>query len=206
MDLHDPDLLGRIEKAVADAEKGTSAEIVVVITPQSGSYLDRELLFGVAIGLVALAFLIFSPWAFHPALAFVDFLLAFGLATLVCNRVSLLKGFVVRERRREKNVTAGSLISFVHEGVGATRERNGILVFASLFEGAVRILPDFGIEGKVGESEWNRILQEIGRPSSGEMGEAILGVTERVGKVLAGAFPPGEENPDEIPNAPRILG
>ncbi|MHC4599037.1 MAG: hypothetical protein ACYS47_08540, partial [Planctomycetota bacterium] len=143
MQLNDPETLERIEKAVTEAEKATSAELVVVVAPQSGSYLDRELLFGVAVGLGALAFLVFSPYAFHPALAFVDFLAAFGIGTLVCNRLPGLKGIVARRRRREKNVDASARIAFVDEGVGATLERTGVLIFASVFERTIRILPDF---------------------------------------------------------------
>jgi putative membrane protein len=203
--LNDPEKLERIENAVTQAEKSTSAELVVVITPQSGSYLDRELLFGVAIGLGALAFLVFSPYAFHPALAFVDFLVAFGLGTLVCNRIPVLKGLVAGRRRREKNVEASARIAFMDEGVGATLERTGVLIFASVFERTIRILPDFGVEGKVGTAPWNRILQEAGEPSVSGIAETLVEVIEKAGEALAEAVPPGEENPDEIPNRPRIL-
>ncbi|MHC4779649.1 MAG: hypothetical protein ACYTFG_13830 [Planctomycetota bacterium] len=206
MTLQDPRKLDLIEKAVSEAEKSTSAEIVVVITPQSGSYLDREMIFGIVVGLLALAFLIFSPFDFHPGLAFVDFLLAFLLGTLVCNRLDFLKGIVVGGKRREKNVDAGASISYMDEGVGATKERTGILLYASLFEKTVRILPDFGIEGKIGEAPWNEILREAGVLTVSGFAEGLTGIIEKAGKVLAEALPPGEENPDEIPNRPRVLG
>jgi putative membrane protein len=204
--LNDPKVLDRIEQAVSVAEKSTSAEFVVVITPQSGSYLDREILFGTVVGLLALAFFIFSPGDFHPALAFVDFLIAFGVGTLLCNRSIVLKRLVVRSGRQEKNVRAGLRISFMDEGVGATLDRTGVLIYVSILERTVRILPDFGVEGKVGEAPWNRIQKDAGAPAPGVLGDVLIRVIEEAGKVLAPVLPPGEENPDEIPNRPRILG
>jgi putative membrane protein len=205
VNLSDPDVVDRIEKAVGEAEKATSAEIVVVIAPQSRSYLDREMVFGVAVGLIALAFLVFSPWNFHPALAFVDFLLGFGIGTLACNRIGPLKRLVVGRRRMEKNLHDGAAISYLDEGVGATRDRTGILLYVSLFERMIRILPDFGVEGKVGEAPWNRLLAEVGRPEPARLADGVVELIEKAGKILGEALPPGEENPDEIPNAPRIL-
>jgi len=205
VNINDPEALDRIEKAVGKAETGTSAELVVVVHPQSGSYLDRELLFGVGVGVVALAFLVFSPWTFHAALALADFLIAFTAGTWVCSWSTTLKGLVAGRRRREKNVDAASRVAYLDEGVGATKDRTGVLIFVSLFERSFRILADFGVEGRVGEAPWNRILREAGTPTPAKTAETVVSVIEKAGAVLAEALPPGEENPDEIPNRPRVL-
>ncbi|MCU0723275.1 MAG: hypothetical protein MUC63_06625 [Planctomycetes bacterium] len=206
MRWNDPSVLDRIEKAVSAVEKTTSAEIVVVLAPQSGSYLDREMLLGVAAGIAALAVLVFAPVDFHPALAFADFLFAFGAATLISNRVWFLRRLVVGPRRTQANVRTSMLVAFHDEGVDSTRERTGVLVYASAFERAIRIHPDLGIEGKIGESAWNEILREAGSPSPSKIGDALVRVIEAAGAALAAKFPPTGDNPDEIPNRPRVMG
>jgi len=205
MKLDDPRVLDRIEQAVCKVEESTSAEIVVVVTPQSGSYLDRELLFGAAVGVLGLGFLIFSPWDFHPGMALVDFLATFAVATVLCHRSHLLKRLVTGAGRRESNVQAGLRVSFMDEGVGATLDRTGVLIYVSVLERAVRILPDFGVQGKLGDAPWNRIVKNAGTPSQNALGDVLVRVVEEAGEVLAPVLPPAGENPDEIPNRPRIL-
>jgi putative membrane protein len=152
-----------------------------------------------------MAVLVFAPLDFHPALAFADFLFAFFVVSAAANHIGALKRVVVGRRRQEKNVRQSLLVSFHDEGVDSTRGRTGVLIYASVFERAIRIHADLGIEGKIGESAWNEILRGAGTPSPGEMGETLVRVIEAAGAVLAKSFPPSAENPDEIPNRPRVV-
>ena len=203
--LSDPVVLDSIEKAVADTEKKTCAEVVAVLAPQSGSYLDREMLVGLTAGVVTLSVLVIAPVGFHPVMALVDFLIAFTVGTLIANRLWLLKRLATFGNRRSKNVTAGALIAFQTEGVSATPGRHGILVYASVFEREIRIIPDLGVEAKVPGAEWNLIMASAGKPAPREMGRTLVDVIGKIGDALSSPMPPCVENPDEMPNRPRIV-
>lgn len=192
----------RIEAAVAEAEKRTRAEIVVVVNRRSGSYLDREAVFASLLALFVLWALVFSTWEFDQ-----DFLILWVvLAWLV--GIGLAKWRPVRARlvgahRRDRQVLLYARNAFHAAHVGGTRERTGLLVYASLEEDRVVLLPDYGIEGRVEPAVWDGILNRVGALSaSASPVEALCRVVADCGQVLAEKLPRAEGDVDELPNRP----
>jgi putative membrane protein len=95
-------------------------------------------------------------------------------------------------------------VAFVEEGVSATRERNGVLLYVSAMEDACEILPDLGIDGRVPRAEWHRLRRLFTTAPRAKRGQALLDVIRGSGDVLAPAFVPGADNPNEIPDRPRL--
>ena len=98
--------------------------------------------------------------------------------------------------------------AFHEEAVHGTRGRTGVLVYVSALEDAVVVLPDGGVEAHVPGAELAAIRWGEGadRAAPGSL-EAFLAGLEALGAVLAAHVPPLEgDNPDEIPNAPRVRG
>jgi uncharacterized membrane protein len=87
-----------------------------------------------------------------------------------------------------------------------TEDNAGVLVYLLLADRRVEIVADRGIHAKVGTPAWDAICGEMqsafaaGRFEAG----AILGI-EAISDLLAAHFPPGEENPNELPDAPVVL-
>ena len=87
-----------------------------------------------------------------------------------------------------------------------TEDNAGVLVYLLLADRRVEIVADRGIHAKVGTAAWDAICGEMqaafaaGRFEAG----AILGI-EAISDLLAAHFPPGEENPNELPDAPVVL-
>jgi putative membrane protein len=245
----------KIEDAIGEAEKQTSAEIVVAIAAQSGSYRDVAMLGGLLLLLVGI-FLGAFPWGelappappkagadgaavadvasaaaaattatgavetaadeaearpammlfplLHPFLLLLEAAASFLLGYFICRRSATLQRLLSSRRRRAAQANRGSLVAFHEEGVTATKERDGILLYVSLLEGACEVVADQGIEGKVPRARWNEICHALGDPALPAFPARFIEAIGKVGAVLAESFPPGEENPDDIPNRPRI--
>lgn len=87
-----------------------------------------------------------------------------------------------------------------------TEDNAGVLVYLLLADRRVEILADRGINAKVGAAAWDVICREMqaafaqGRFEEG----AILGI-QAISDLLATHFPPGAENPNELPDTPVVL-
>lgn len=208
----------QVESAIGEAEQGTSAEIVVVFAGASGSYRDTALLAGALAAFTALAVLVLAPirLGIFDEVVFSRFtvrdlvgvggpLLAFGVAALIFSRSRVLQRLLTTRRRRMEQVRTQAMLAFHEEGVTATVARNGILIYVSLLEWAVEILPDIAIEDKIPAETWEVICEGLRKTGSkSALSERIIEAIRSAGATLAAEFPPGEENPDEISNRPRI--
>jgi putative membrane protein len=198
--------LDAVEKAVSAAEGKTSAEIIVAINRQSGSYLDRHLLVSVLGGLLLAEAIIVAPWWEFDQVWFVPGAAGIGFLLFAASRLlPPLHRLVTGRRRRTAQVALHARNTFALLNVSATRERNGLLVYLSLLEDAAVLLPDFGIEGKLSSLKWHEIIAKAGPCSaSGDRTAWLCRLVEACGALLAGPFPPGPENPDELPNRPHL--
>jgi len=197
--------LKKLEDAVTELEKSTSAEIVVAISRFSESYRDVVLIFSYIMSAVPLVFILTAPWEFHYILIIPLMVLFFFGGYFLCHFYHPLMEILVSKRKKTAGVRKASRLAFYEEHVSATRERTGILFYISLFERQVEILPDLAIDGKIPRAHWNRLSAELSgalkeKEPVDMFAEKILSCAE----LLKSAFPPGEDNPDEIPNRPRI--
>jgi putative membrane protein len=187
-----------IEARVTEIEKSTSAELVVVAATRSGSYADVALWAGPATGFVALVFLVFSPISFGAAWLPLDFLLVFVVAWYLVRSSPRLLRLLSSKGRRSRQVRDAAAVAFVEEAVAGTRERTGVLLYWSDLEGELAMLRDHGVEGMVPGADWNAIPREPKKL------DELLDIMSACGRVLAAHLPPTGDNPDEIPNAPRM--
>jgi len=98
--------------------------------------------------------------------------------------------------------------AFTRERVFETRDRTGILVFLSLLERQVVVLPDAGIAAKAPESAWSGVVGEIvlgmkaGRPT-----EALVTAVRSCGDTLrAAGFSSRPDDANELPDFPKTAG
>lgn len=197
--------LEKVEASVAAVEQRSDAEVVVVVAPRSGSYADVNLRWAILFGLTALTVILHSHWSFHEDLVLLDVVLFGILGGLLSHRLDPLRRLLTTARRRHAQVQAAARQAFVEESVSATRERNGVLLYVSLLEREVEILPDHGLDGRVPRAEWNEVLHDLRQAASlPDLEQRFLRALERLKERLALHAPATGNNPDEIPNAPRI--
>jgi uncharacterized membrane protein len=89
-----------------------------------------------------------------------------------------------------------------------TEHNNGVLIYLLLAEHAIEIVADRGLSQRVDPGEWQRIVERMGDAfKQGRFEDGLTQALEEVSALLVAHFPlaPGEENPNELPDAP-VLG
>ncbi len=196
----------RVTSAVAAIEQASDAEVVVVVAPRSGSYADVDLLAAIFLGLLSLGVILYGPWSFRPEPILADVLIFGLLGWAASRRFPALRRLLTRERRRQAQVEMAARLAFMDYGVHATRGRTGVLIYLSQLERSGRVLADQGVHGKVPRAVWSELKQGLSKAASlGELESALHQGLELMAQRLPAHLPATGENPDEIPNAPRIL-
>lgn len=195
--------LEKIASAVAEAERGTAGEIVVVAARRSDAWVGARTALGLAagsIGTVTVSAL--APWV-HGMWLGALFPLLFVLGFLVAGLPFVLRALLTDDAIDEAVLRAAK-VAFVDHGVHRTVDRAGVLVYISAAERRVQLLGDAGVHKVVGDDGWRRYAQQVVRGLKGHDADELVRVVKDIGGVLASSFPPRAENPDELPNAVRV--
>lgn len=204
MSLLEEAYLERITRLVDDLETRTEAEIVVAIVPQSGVYHDASGLFGALFGVLGLVFMVLNPWTVHGEWIPLEFAILYALGCLVAHKLPVLRRLFTVHARRVKEVKKAAASVFHDEKLSRTRSRTGLLVFYSIFERELLVIPDVGVETAVETAAFNRKVFELAKAPRGVAPEEDFAAgLKSLGELLAEALPPSDDNPDEIPNRPR---
>lgn len=195
----------KVTTAVEEAEEKTSAELVVAIHPRSGNYRDVDLACGAVLAFAGLAFIVYNPWTVHSPVWFpFEVALLFVIGYLGCSVCPWLRRRCTSLERRSEQVRRTAQSIFVEENVSHTRERTGVLIYLSRLERQVVVLADLGVTDAVPAEQWGECVQELQAiPLSEDVPGAMLQGIASLGTRLSAHLPPGEDNPDEIPNRPR---
>ena len=184
-----------IEAAVSEAEGATAAEIVVVCAPQSGTYNDLAWGVGALVSFLALAFVVFSPFALDPIFWPLEVpLLGCAMGWLAARTPGLCR--LAPAQRRAAQVRVAAEAAFYQEKVFATQGRIGVLVYISWAESQALVIPDEGLLGRIPGEAWPMVGVDPG---------SIEGVAEgikRLGQILAAHVPRESDDANELPNAP----
>ena len=195
-----------VADAVREAERGTAAEIVVVVAARSGSYLDVALVAGAVVAEAALGVALFAPKVFHPAVVALEVPLAFGLATWLAHRIPGLLSWLVPRDRARAHVERAASAHFVAEAVHGTRARTGLLVYLSVMEERVALVPDLVLEGRVPGPLWTTIrFAERGDGRRVRTKEDLVRGLAAIGGLLRERAPGVRGDVNEMPDAPRIV-
>lgn len=90
-----------------------------------------------------------------------------------------------------------------------THANNGVLIYLLLADHAIEIVADRGLRGKVSEAQWHEVCRRIEEGlRAGEAEAAVIGGIRAVSDLLALHFPRSgdEQDEDELPNRPQLLG
>lgn len=175
-----------IEQRIADIEQTTAAELVVAVATESGNYDRAESIVGILTALLALGIANLVPTLFHhvgdwalPGLQVVFQGLAVVLGFIVGNYAAAY-WFPVRrlfsgkaEQVHATNKAAAHV--FYNHKLRETRSRCGVLIYLSLFERCLVILPDESCEAALGNEKIQEICQStVAELKTGDYQRAIL--------------------------------
>jgi putative membrane protein len=216
----------RIAAAIAEAEARTSGEIVCVVARQVSDYRFTPLFWGAAASLLVPALIVLlglephrwplvgEPWttgeasesavaaAVHGSLAVVVALqAAVFLLVMAATAPPALRLRVTPRAIRQDRVHRAAIDQFLARNLQNTRGRTGVLIFVALGERHVEVVADEAIYGKVEPAVWDDAVGAlIGAAREKRLADGFVEAVALAGGVLAAHFPPGGDNPDEIPN------
>ena len=192
--------------AVRAAERGTAAEIVVVVAARSGSYLDLALIAGAAVAAVTLAVALFAPAVFHPVAVAIEVPLAFGVAAWLVHRTPGLLSWLAPGARAQAQVERAAAAQFVAEAVHGTKGRTGLLLYVSVMEERVTLVPDLGLQGRVPAPLWTTVrFAERGAGRRVRTQDDLLRGLAAIGGLLRERAPGDRGDVNEMPDEPRIV-
>jgi putative membrane protein len=195
-----------IERAVLAAERGTAAELIVVVAARSGSYLDIAGAMGAVVAMLVLVVALFAPATFHPLAVAVEIPLAFGFAAWLAHRTPGLMRVLAPAARARKQVERAAAAHFLSQAVHGTKGRTGLLVYLSLLEERVTCVPDLGLEGRVPSAAWSEVRwSATGDPSRPRTQADLVRGIEQIGTILRARMPAQGADVNELPDAPRIV-
>ncbi|NTW68223.1 MAG: hypothetical protein HGB23_00055 [Chlorobiaceae bacterium] len=194
-----------IEGRVAEAEKRTSGEIVVMVVPSSYHYplasmlgsLLTAMLVSIAVTFLYEQFIGKESMWFFPSL----FSIVFILFNEVIKRIPLLKRFFVTRSDMQEEVDEAAIQTFYYRDLNQTVDHTGILIYISLFEHHVRVIADKGINDKVHKDAWQEIVTTIvGGIHAKTQASAIAAAVDRCADILSIHFPLKAGDRNELSN------
>lgn len=193
-----------IAQAVRDIEKGTNAEIVIVVRGRSGSYRHADYLGGMFLAFIGLLFVLFSPFDFHTYWVPFDVALLFLIGMFISSRSDMIRRLLTTSSSRAKAARAGAAAMFYEAGIANTHAENGLLIYLSLLERQLEVIADRGVLKAVPTRKWNHSLFELKQVGQKPEPNRLLKALRDLGALLAECLPPTGENPNELADAPSI--
>jgi putative membrane protein len=127
-----------------------------------------------------------------------------GAFALLCSRVDPMRRLLIPRWAMRTAVDTASHATFSQENTSLTKDRNALLLYVSVLEGEVRLMPDIGViqklpQGALGEMEGNL--------RNATSGDATQLVCDAIGKLAAhckDCFPYASDDANELPDRPQI--
>ncbi len=192
----------RLYHQIQEIERQTLAEVVVIIRASSDKYRDVALWAGFGLEVVVAIFMLFSPIVFNPYVISITTLLSFLLGYLLVQTIPPLKRFLVPQARKRRALEVYARAIFQKGKIHYTREHTGLLVFISLFERMVYLVPDVGLTNAIPEHLWQEIEHKFNSIFNGDdfVTEALMRELTELKHVLSQYVPPVEDDINEIPD------
>jgi putative membrane protein len=187
--------------AVEAVEAQTSAEIVICLRGASDHYREADYLFGFLASLAALVTMLYADRSFVLASFPAGAVAAFLAGTLASAHVAQIRRILVFPARKQDAVRLGARAAFHDQGVTRTRHRTGVLLYISMFERRVVVLPDIGVEAAHLGPDWNAAVSRVeGCLTPSPDLDRFLAAVRALGPILGAALPRAEDDVNELPD------
>jgi len=189
----------RVTEAIRAAEAKTSGEIYCVIAMASSDYRLVPVAWSALIALVVPLPLILLTMLPVGTIYIAQLVVFIALATVLSSPA--LRYRVVPRRLKHVRAHAEALRQFFAHGLQETENRTGVLIFVSAAERYVEVVADAGIDAKVAPQTWDQVIAIlVPAIKDGRVADGLIAAITQCGAILAQHFPPGAQNPDELPN------
>jgi putative membrane protein len=193
----------RVAEAIRAAERKTSGEIHCVVARASDSYFMPAAFMVTAAMLIvslAAAFALEQSWLGVRLPVFVAAqLLALASALAVLWAFPALRIHLVPRALRYRRASANAARQFLARNIHLTAARTGVLLFVSLAERYAEVVADAGINGKVGQREWDGIVRDlVDHAGKDRLADGFIAAIGAARNLLATHFPVSETDINEL--------
>jgi putative membrane protein len=189
---------------VTEAEKHTSAEIVLSVAETCDDYRVHTLPYAALAGFLVFGALALVMPDVHVRMAF----LATGAGVFLAGLALQwrpLRLLTVPRAVKEDAAARLAHLEYAALVAGRTSAANGILIFIALAERHAEILPEPGLAAAVPQTTWQKIMDAlIADLAAGRVRQGIEAAIAACADACEAAFPPRADDRDELSNAPRI--
>lgn len=198
------DELQRLEAAVHNAERGTTAEIVVVIVGRPT--MDPSWLLWPALVALAVPLAVLLIWPGLPARTVYALQLAMLALGLLCGLVPSLRRLLTSVAARRAKCRRLAREQFFELGLQHTAARTGILMLVSPADRCVEIVADAGAQGALPDATWRPCVDVLlAEAPRGRLTAGIELALDTLGAILRERAPAGLEDRNEVPDRPVLL-
>jgi putative membrane protein len=200
----DPKMRELAGQTVTEVERQTSAEVVIAVRPASGHYRHADYLFGFGLALAGLVALLFVDVEYDEWMVAVMVPTLFVAGAVAAAHLGFLRRALTGRKLRRAQVDRAAKVAFVDLGISKTHHRAGILVYASLFEREVAVVPDVAVTSQALGSDWDTAraaLEGVLRPTPNAA--RLLEAVRALGPPLARVLPHVEGQANELPDEPQ---
>lgn len=160
-DFFSDDARKQVGDAVEAIEHDSEVEVVVTVRKSAGHYRQTDLYAGCAFALAMLVFVLFDPHPFATEWIPVDVVVAFLVGVGLSLEVTPLRRALTSPRLRERAANLSAHSAFYTLGVSHTTGRTGVLVFVTMFEQKVVVVPDVGVKPEGMGAEWTSAVAAL---------------------------------------------
>ena len=155
-----PELQTRLWEAIKAVEQHSHVEIAVVLRSRSADYQEVALMWGVLLAWLAFSYVMFAPELFSDTVVYAAPLLAFVLGYALGHNSALTR-LSVKKPRLHKQVEIMARAIFQKGGIHHTQRKIGVLVYVSLLEKRVYVLPDRGVAVALPATQWQSLQDNL---------------------------------------------
>lgn len=190
-----------VGEAVRDLERRTSAEVLVAVRRESGQYRDADFIVGAILAMGWLCLFLYHPEPFDFTALPLEIAGAFAVGALLSAYTPTLRRSFSTATRREREVKRSARAAFVDLGVSRTHARRGVLVYVSLFELRVDVVPDVGIDVRALGARWDDVVRKLDRTVRLDLDvERFTSALAELGALLAERYPREAGDTNELPD------
>jgi putative membrane protein len=153
---------------------------------------------------VAVLVFVFHPTPFDSTLFPIEVFVVFVLGTFLSAWFVPLRRLLSPGSVMTENVARAARAKFVEIGMSKTRQRTGLLIYVSLFERQVRLVPDIGIDEQVHRVELQKAESRLAAAISSADRTAFTAALATLGPVLGEACPRRDDDANELPDEPEV--
>ena len=187
--------------AVEGIEAQTSAEIVVCLRGASDHYRNADYLFGFLVSLGVLVTMLYVERSFVLGSFPLGVIAGFLAGSVASAHVAQIRRLLIFPARKLAAVRLAARGAFHDQGVSRTHGRTGILLYISMFERRVEVVPDVGIAAAALGPDWKAAVTalETSLTPSPDI-DRFLGAMRALGPILGRRLPRSADDVNELPD------